>query len=168
MDAEKRAKSTTTDGKPPAPGYERAGAPQPIDPETGQHRAYWILSEEERAKGFVRPVRRSYAHVGKKPKYPLRDLTTAEQERHEGFGYVKYEAYPESEAPVAGRFWTQKDLDGPRCGGAVTTMGIAIAETYARAPAWYGSTFCVKCKEHFPVGEHGEFVWEGTDERVGT
>ena len=26
------------------------------------HRSYWVLSEEERAKGFVRPVRRSYLH----------------------------------------------------------------------------------------------------------
>jgi hypothetical protein len=53
---------TTTDGKPPAPGMERAGAPQPINPATGQHGAYYVLSEEERAKGFVRKVRRSYVH----------------------------------------------------------------------------------------------------------
>jgi hypothetical protein len=29
----------------------------------GQQEAYLVLSEEERAKGFVRPVRRSYLHV---------------------------------------------------------------------------------------------------------
>jgi len=28
----------------------------------GQHEAYVILSDEERAKGFVRPVRRTYRH----------------------------------------------------------------------------------------------------------
>ncbi len=29
----------------------------------GQQQCYLILSEEERAKGFLRPVRRSYVHV---------------------------------------------------------------------------------------------------------
>jgi hypothetical protein len=112
---------TTTDGEPPAPGMERSGAPQPIDPATGQHKAYWILSEEERAKGFVRPVRAKYLHT--------------------------------------------------KC-GTVTRMGIAIAETYARSPGFYGATFCVgdKCRTHFPVGE---FVWldhqgEPTGEKVGS
>lgn len=33
----------------------------------GQHEAYLVLSEEERAKGFVRPLRRSYVHVGEDP-----------------------------------------------------------------------------------------------------
>lgn len=88
-----------------------------IDPETGMQNAYVVLSEEERAKGFVRPVRRSYVHE--------------------------------------------------KC-GAVTTMGQALAETYARDPQFYGGTFCVACKSHFPVGPEGEFVWAGTTEKVGT
>ena len=51
--------------------------------------------------------------------------------------------------------------------GSATTMGQAIAETYAASPTYYSGTFCVACKGHFPVGEHGEFKWEdGT--RVGT
>lgn len=113
---EKLKKSTTTDGKAPRPGYETAGAPAPIDPATGQHEAYYVLKPEERAKGFVRPVRREY--------------------RHE------------------------------KC-GAVTTMGLALAETYAADPKYYGATFCVRCGEHYPVGEHGEFVWlDGS--KVGT
>lgn len=29
----------------------------------GQQRAYLVLSEEERANGFVRPVRNSYTHL---------------------------------------------------------------------------------------------------------
>lgn len=33
------------------------------DPLTGQNKAYLILSDEERAKGFVRPLRRSYKHT---------------------------------------------------------------------------------------------------------
>lgn len=82
-----------------------------------QSEVYLVLSEEERAKGFVRPVRRSYIH------------TTC---------------------------------------GSVTTMGQALAETYARNPGFYGATYCVACQMHKPVGEHGEFVWDGTTEKVGT
>lgn len=44
--------------------------------------------------------------------------------------------------------------------GTVTTMGEAIAETYAADPKFYGATYCVACKDHFPVGETGDFVWE--------
>jgi hypothetical protein len=62
MDQDKLKLSTTTDGQPPRPGYENSGAPAPINPKTGQHEAYWVLSEEERAKGFLRPVRYSYLH----------------------------------------------------------------------------------------------------------
>ena len=118
MDPEKLEKSATTDGQPPRPGFEDKGAPAPIDPNTGQHQAYWVLSDEERAKGFVRPVRRTYKHV--------------------------------------------------EC-GTITTMGQKIAETYARDPKYYGSTFCVHCGAHFPVGENGEFVWDDAKgEKVGT
>lgn len=52
----------TTDGQPPREGWEDGPAPAP-QREDGQHEAYWVLSEEERAKGFVRPVRRSYVHT---------------------------------------------------------------------------------------------------------
>lgn len=109
-------KIATTDGNEPAPGMEhgKAGAPQPINPETGQHKAYFVLSEHERKKGYVRPFRRSYQHIV--------------------------------------------------CQG-VTTMAASIAETYARDPKFYGTTFCVSCEEHFPVSE---FVWEYTKEIVGS
>lgn len=33
-----------------------------IDPITGQQKAYIVLTGEERAKGFVRPVRYKYVH----------------------------------------------------------------------------------------------------------
>lgn len=79
-----------------------------------QNEAYLVLSEEERAKGFVRPVRRSYVH------------STCR---------------------------------------TVTTMGQALAETYARDPNFYGATYCVHCSKHRPVAE---FVWEGTQEVVGS
>lgn len=133
----------------------------------GQNEKYLILSEEERAKGFVRPVRRSYQHVGPEaPRFELRDLTEDQAARTEGCNYVKYEVYPESEAPVTGKFWTQEQLDsiGKGC-RTVTTMAQAIAETYARDPSFYGATFCGLCNKHLPVGE---FIWEGTRERVGS
>jgi len=49
--------------------------------------------------------------------------------------------------------------------GKNTTMGLAIAETYARDPGFYSGTFCFKCKKHFPLAE---FVWAGTNEQVGS
>lgn len=52
--------------------------------------------------------------------------------------------------------------------GVETTMGTALAETYARDPNFYSGTFCVGCGKHFPVGEDGEFVWSNTSEKVGT
>jgi len=53
----------TTDGEPPDPDCWDASAPKPVDPATGQHLAYWVLPEDERAKGFVRPLRHSYVHT---------------------------------------------------------------------------------------------------------
>lgn len=51
--------------------------------------------------------------------------------------------------------------------GTETRMGLAIAQTYARDPSFYGATYCVHCKMHRPVGAEGEFVWpDGT--KVGT
>jgi hypothetical protein len=104
-------KTTLTDGSPVTPDHRE------IDPQTGMQKGYVVLSAEERAKGFVEPVRRSYVHA--------------------------------------------------KC-GAVTTMGQSLAETYARDPEFYSGTFCATCRDHFPVGEAGEFVWDGTDQKVGT
>lgn len=102
--------------------------PDPADaPYKEQAEVYLVLSAEERAKGFVRPVRRSYWHE--------------------------------------------------TC-GAVTTMGVELAETYARNPHFYGSTYCAHCGLHRPVGADGEFRWcdpanlerqsPTTDPKVGT
>ncbi len=101
---------TLTDGSPVTDDHRE------IQPD-GMQKAYVVLSEEERAKGFVRPVRRSYVH--------------------------------------------------DKC-GTVTTMGQALAETYARDPEFYSGTFCVCCRAHFPVGPEGEFTWDKTSEKVGT
>lgn len=137
-------------------------APGPINPLTGQHTDYWVLPPEEIAKGFVRPVRQEYVHVGKKPKYPIKPLTAEQEEKWGGNGFVAFEEYPEGEKSV-GRYWKQDELDsGCR---TKTTMSLPLAETYARDPGYYGSTMCVGCGDHFPVAE---FVWAGTEEVVGS
>jgi hypothetical protein len=105
------ARQTLADGSQIYPEHRE------IDTATGMQRDYVVLAEEERAKGFVRPVRRTYLHL--------------------------------------------------KC-GSTTTMAQAIAETYARDPHHYSGTFCVACRNHFPVGPNGEFVWDGTTEKVGT
>lgn len=159
-------RTTLTDGTPVTPDHRE------LKP-NGQQKGYVVLAAEERPKGFVRPVRRTYVHVGPPgPQHPLRDLTPEEHERfNEGTRepFVKFEEYPEARRPALGRFWTQAELDkvGKGCGTA-TTMADSLAETYAREPRFYGATFCCGCKTHLPVGERGEFVWDGTQERVGT
>lgn len=51
-------KTTLTDGSPvPEDGSHRELMPN------GQQKGYVILSDEERAKGFCRPVRRTYLHT---------------------------------------------------------------------------------------------------------
>lgn len=79
-----------------------------------QQAAYLVLSDEERAKGFVRKVRMSYRHT------------------------VCH---------------------------STTTMGLPLAETYARDPGFYDGTYCVHCREHFPVRE---FVWTDDGSVVGS
>jgi hypothetical protein len=85
-----------------------------INPANGQQNDYLVLTEDERAKGYVRPVRKTYVHL--------------------------------------------------KC-GSTTTMARPLAETYARDPKFYSGTFCCKCRAHFPVEE---FVWDGTNEKVGS
>lgn len=140
-----------------------------INPKTGMQAGYVVLAEEEVAKGYVRPFRKSYIHVGPPGYTNLRPLTAEEKERYDKFGYVGFEKYNHPGSSVTGRFWTAEGVAriGKGCGG-VTTMGDTIAATYARDPQFYGSTFCCHCRAHFPVGESGEFVWDGTSQRVGT
>lgn len=84
----------------------------------GQNADHYVLCPEDRARGFVRPLRTSYIHE--------------------------------------------------KC-GTVTRMPLACAETYAAQPSYYGSTFCCTCREYFPVGANGEFVWDDVSrEKVGT
>ncbi len=83
---------------------------------TGPAEVYLVLSEEERAREFVRPFWGVYRHTV--------------------------------------------------C-GAETRMARPIAQTYARQPGFYGSTYCTTCRQHRPVGADGEFEWPDGS-RVGT
>lgn len=151
--------------------------------ETPQAKAYLVLSEEERAKGFVRPVRDAYIHVGKKvdrdsegrlngrlikiddAEYPVNDYYRAE------IGYGGYLVYPQG-SNAHGRYLTVDEVNAiinrkkyfNGCGGE-TKMSNVLAETYARDPKFYGATYCVHCKRHIDVNE---FVWSDTDEVVGS
>lgn len=49
-------KTCLTDGSPVTPDHRE------INPKTGQQKGYVVLTPEERAKGFVRPVRTKYLH----------------------------------------------------------------------------------------------------------
>tara|TARA_R110000787_G_scaffold3148_4_gene12643 strand:- start:37972 stop:38292 length:321 start_codon:yes stop_codon:yes gene_type:complete len=101
------AKTTLSDGSPVTGDHAELKA-------NGQQKGYVVLSDDERAKGFVRPVRRTYVH---------------------------------------------------RTCGAATTMGLPIAETFARKPDFYTGTFCASCNAHYPLEQ---FVWQGTGEQVGS
>lgn len=142
-----------------------SGAPVPEDrghtklKPNGQQQDYVVLTPEERAKGFVKPLRDSYIHRGAPAlSNNLRDLTEQEQQEHGKYGYVKFEEYGPERDPLVGKFWTQAEIEraGRRCGG-LTTMSRSIAETYARNPNFYSGTFCVGCGAHFDLNE---FTWE--------
>lgn len=157
--------SLTTDPNDPRLG-RGIGDNKPVP----QNEVYLVLSEEERSKGFIRPYRDAYDHVGPiGPKFPIQDLTEEQQrifvDKDDKDPYVKYEKYPEGSNGLS-RFWTQKDLDsiGKGC-RTVTTMGRALSETYARNPKFYGATYCCGCSRHLPVEE---FVWTADNKRVGS
>jgi hypothetical protein len=93
---------------PNHPGLGHGTDNKPVE----QNKAYLVLTPEELAKGFVRPLRDVYRHT--------------------------------------------------IC-GQDTRMSYEVAATYARDPSFYGSTYCVQCRMHRPVGAAGEFVWlDGT------
>jgi hypothetical protein len=79
-----------------------------------QNRAYIVLPEAERLKGYVRPMRREYVH--------------------------------------------------DKC-RTRTIMPLACAETYARNPSYYSSTWCCACCAHLPVSQ---FAWVDDGSVLGT
>lgn len=143
---------------------------------SGMQKTYLVLSEEERAKGFVRPIRRTYVHVGRKPNYKgiHRWLDDKEKDDYirKGKFYVAIMTVltKEDGSFLGGAYVTQQEFNAWKndtltggCGVA-TTMGQALAETYARDPKFYGATYCVGCHTHLPVNE---FRWED-DHIVGS
>lgn len=122
-----------------------------------------LLSDEERAKGFVRPVRRSYVHIGQracgKPKKlegRPGDYVCSDDPGHAG-ECTSWMPAPMTDVGV--RRLVERSLLGG-CDG-LTTMAQAIAETYARDPGFYGATYCCTCMKHLPVSE---FRWEDGSE----
>ena len=131
---------------------------------TPQHNVYLVLSEEEIAKGFVRPVRTSYVHTGIQPDLTgMIDLTEEEKIRYADEDYIGFIPSGNKDSSILGRFITKSNI---RKGcGTLTTMNQTIAETYARDPKFYSSTYCCGCQKHLPVKE---FTWDGTNEKVGS
>ena len=139
-----------------------------------QNECYVILSEEERAKGFIRPYRNCYVHVGRlvESEGTLRELTDEEKERHNKYGTIYSHCldYPKERYPLVGKNMTQEEVDnmGKRIGGCggKTIMAREISETYARDPKFYGSTWCMNCGKHINVNE---FIWDDdSGETVGS
>lgn len=129
----------------------------------GQQKGYVVLSAEERAKGFVKPVRRSYIHRGLQDPGTLIDIPEETLERYgwkESPPFAKFQPDVPARGPNAlpGRYWTKDEVARIDKGcGTLTTMGLSLAETYARDPNFYSGTFCCGCHAHFPLNE---FVWE--------
>lgn len=108
MDPNKLQRSTTTDGKAPLPGYEQAGAPSPIDPKTGQHESYYVLAPEERAKGFVMPVRRSYYHAACGCLTTMSQAIAETYAREPGYYGATFCAKCQQHLPVKEFFWADE------------------------------------------------------------
>lgn len=140
--------------------------------DNGQQECYLILSDEEKAKGFVRPVRTSYIHKGVQHKNGL-EILDEDYISDNGITYVALSPHIDDNGKrLGGKYITQEEVDeyNTKDGyiggcGSLTKMGYSIAETYARDPNFYGATFCVGCGKHIRVNE---FVWDGTNEIVGS
>lgn len=118
---------------------------------SGQQKGYVVLSAEERSKGFVRPVRRTYRHVG-----PRTCGKPLHADRPDGIVCLMT---PDHRGPCEEWGALSKGC------GTTTTMALSLAETYARDPSFYSGTFCATCGSHFPLDQ---FVWNGTTEQVGS
>jgi hypothetical protein len=102
-----------------------------------------ICTTSGEAPSTVRSQQRQDGNTGQHASY----IVLCEEERQKGFV----------------RPYRDKYLHA-KC-GTVTTMGRSLSETYARDPAFYGSTFCVNCNAHYPVSE---FVWTADGAQVGS
>jgi hypothetical protein len=68
---------TTNSGREPV-NPVNAGVPDPEKLPDGQHKDHWILPDEDRAKGFIRPVRTEYRHekCGSRTTMPIKIAET--------------------------------------------------------------------------------------------
>ena len=143
-----------------------------------QNETYLILSEEERAKGFIRPYRNRYVHVGRNVKSHWKSIhRMLDEEEQKEYPKKKFVAVMtvltnEDGSFKGGSYITQVELDawnnGERIGGCggKTLMAREISETYARDPNFYGATWCMNCGKHIDVNE---FIWDdGGNETVGS
>jgi hypothetical protein len=152
------------------PTHEKLGHGTDEEP-VEQNEVYLVLSDEERAKGFVRPYRDAYIHNGN-PATTYTELEKPEKSMVDSDPYVAIFDIKDAKGNhVGGRYVTQSEFQRYKktgflggCGGE-TKMNRAISETYATNPSFYGSTYCVHCKMHLPVAE---FTWTEDGKVVGS
>ena len=85
-----------------------------VDPEgqtTPQAAAYLVLSEEERARGFVRPVRRSYQHTSCGTVTTMSTPLAETYAREPGFYGATYCCGCCRHAPVAEFRWVENGVE---------------------------------------------------------
>lgn len=102
-----------------------------------------ICTTSGEAPSVTRSKQRSEGNAGQHSSY----IVLCEEERQKGFVRPYRNEYRHAAC------------------GTTTTMGLALSETYARDPSFYGATFCVQCNAHFPVSE---FVWIADGQQVGS
>ena|ERR1700724_1935837 len=101
------------DGSPITPDHRE------IDPKTGMQKGYVVLSEAERTKGFVRPVRNSYRHLKCGQVTTMGRALAEIYARDPGFYTGTFCATCDAHFPVGegGEFvWSEHDRDGPKVG----------------------------------------------------
>ncbi len=106
-----------TDGSPVTDDHRE------INPLTGQQKGYVVLNAEERSKGFVRPVRRTYTHIGKGAKFD---------------GGVLLER-------GVGGCGTNTSM--------ALSIAETFARTAGSGKCFYDGTFCATCCTHLPLNE---------------
>jgi hypothetical protein len=97
-----RSQQCLTDGSPVTPDHRE------LRPD-GQQKGYVVLTAAERAKGFVRPVRNAYVHVGKPPEgekfeYPIRKRWGQACGRRTEMGRALAERYARDPSFYSGTF----------------------------------------------------------------
>jgi hypothetical protein len=93
----------TTDRNDPDLGYGSDDKPVP------QNKKYLVLSEEERAKGFVRPVREGYIHRDCQTETTMGRALSETYARDPKFYGATYCVHCGMHRPVSEFYWTGTD-----------------------------------------------------------